>query len=70
MIKEMMKMFLSENDLPAVLTFEEARDFLYIGRNTLLNLLHNKELKGFKVGNQWRIRKEDVVAFTKKDYWD
>ncbi len=64
-------MFISGDDeLPAIMTFEEAREYLYIGRNTLLKLLHNKELKGFKVGNKWRIRKEDIIAYTKKDYWD
>ena len=63
-------MFLCEEDLPAVLTFSEARDYLYVSRNTLLNLLHSKELKGFKVGNLWRIRKEDIIDFAKKDDWD
>ncbi|MBQ8301135.1 MAG: helix-turn-helix domain-containing protein [Clostridia bacterium] len=63
-------MFFNEDDLPAILTFAEAREYLYISRNTLLNLLHNKDLNGFKVGNQWRIRKEDLIEFTKKDRWD
>ena len=34
-------MYYNENELPAILTFAEAVEYLYIGRNTLLKLLHN-----------------------------
>ena len=50
-------MYYNENELPAILTFAEAVEYLYIGRNTLLKLLHNGTIKGFKVGNRWRIKK-------------
>ena len=62
-------MYLNNEDLPAVLTFAEVRDYLYIGRNTLLNLLHNKALKGFRVGKHWRIKKEDLIDFTQQETW-
>ena len=62
-------MFFSDDDLPAILTFSEMREYLFISRNTLLNLLHSKALKGFKVGNQWRIKKEDLIEFTKNENW-
>ena len=62
-------MFLCDEDMPAVLTFAEVRDYLYISRVTLLNLLHSGELKGFKAGNQWRVRKEELIAYTKKEEW-
>lgn len=54
-------MYYNENELPAILTFAEAVEYLYIGRNTLLKLLHNGTIKGFKVGNRWRIKKEDLL---------
>ena len=50
-----------------VLTFAEAVEYLYIGRNTLLKLLHNGTIKGFKVGNRWRIKKEDLLEFMNTD---
>ena len=62
-------MLMSDEEMPSVLTFEEAREYLYVSRNTLLNLLHSKTLKGFKVGNRWRIRKDDLFEFTKKEWW-
>ncbi|MBQ3427992.1 MAG: helix-turn-helix domain-containing protein [Clostridia bacterium] len=58
-------MFYNEDELPAVLTFEEAREYLFIGRNTMLDVLHSGKLKGFKVGKKWRIRKDDLIEFTK-----
>lgn len=61
-------MYCSENELPPIMTFEETREYLFIGRNTLLNLLHAGILKGFKVGNRWRVRKEDLIEFTRQDY--
>ena len=53
-------MYYNENELPAILTFAEAVEYLYIGRNTLLKLLH-------KVGNRWRIKKEDLLEFMNTD---
>ena len=60
-------MYYNENELPAILTFAEAEEYLYIGRNTLLKLLHNGTIKGFKVGNRWRIKKEDLLEFMNTD---
>lgn len=39
------------------LTPKEVMDLLYIGKNTLYGLLGSGELKGFRVGRQWRITK-------------
>lgn len=63
-------MYYNENELPAILTFAEAVEYLYIGRNTLLKLLHNGTIKGFKVGNRWRIKKEDLLEFMNTDRLD
>ena len=63
-----MNMYYEDEELPAVMTFEEAREYLFIGRNTLLDLLHSGELKGKKIGNKWRIRKEDLIEYTMNGY--
>ena len=39
------------------LTPKEVMELLYIGKNTLYGLLNSGELKGFRVGRQWRITK-------------
>lgn len=49
--------------VPEILTFRECRSLLKIGKNTLLNLLHNDEIHAFRIGNRWKIPKESV-----KDY--
>ena len=49
---------------PDILTFKECQELLKIGKNTLLDLLHNEEIEGFKIGKQWRIKKEVLIKFS------
>lgn len=42
-------------NLPEILTFEEARSALRIGKNTLLELLWNGEIDAFKIGSCWNL---------------
>ena len=46
-----------------VFTFDEFRKYLKLGRNTALRLLQTGEVKGKKVGRQWRILKSEVVKY-------
>ena len=48
------------------LTPKEVMELLYIGKNTLYGLLNSGELKGFRIGKQWRVAKGNLRAFTKK----
>ncbi|MBE3142186.1 MAG: helix-turn-helix domain-containing protein [Thermoplasmata archaeon] len=41
-------------------TPEEASKILVVHLNTIYNWLRKGELKGFKIGGIWRIRKEDL----------
>ena len=50
-------------NIPEVMTFDECREILRVGKNTMLELLHTKRIDGFKIGNRWRIPKESVVEF-------
>lgn len=45
------------------LTPREVMDLLYIGKNTLYKLLNSGELKGFRIGKQWRVKREELAAF-------
>lgn len=50
-------------NIPEVMTFDECREILRVGKNTMLELLHSNQLDGFKIGNCWRIPKESVIEF-------
>ena len=49
--------------VPEILTFRECRDLLKIGKNSLLTLLHTKEIAAFRIGNRWKIPKSAVVDY-------
>ena len=49
-----------------ILTIEELCEFLLIGKNTAYQLLNSKEIVGFKIGTHWKIPKEAVLQFIKK----
>jgi excisionase family DNA binding protein len=51
------------NTIPEVMTFNECKDLLRVGKNTLLDLLHSNTIQGFKIGSRWKIPKESVVEF-------
>ena len=50
-------------NIPEIMTFKECQQLLKIGKNTLLDLIHNGELDAFKIGNRWKITKEAVAEF-------
>ena len=50
-------------DIPEIMTFNECKDILKVGKNTLLDLIHNRELDAFKIGNRWKITRESVEEF-------
>jgi excisionase family DNA binding protein len=51
------------NTIPEVMTFNECKNLLKVGKNTMLDLLHTNRIQGFKIGNRWKIPKESVVEF-------
>lgn len=48
------------------LTPREVMDLLYIGKNTLYKLLGSGELKGFRIGRQWRVAKYELKKYTNR----
>lgn len=53
-------------NIPEVMTFKECQLLLRVGKNTLLELLHTRQIDGFRIGNRWRVTKESVVEFMEK----
>lgn len=49
-----------------ILTVDELCDLLKIGQNAAYTLLNNGHIKAFRNGRTWRIPKEAVVDFLKK----
>lgn len=54
------------NNIPEILTLKEVCATLKIGKNTALKLLQNGDLEGFRVGNQWRVTKENLFTFIRR----
>ena len=53
-------------NIPEIMTFRECCALLKVGKNTMLELLHIRQIEGFRIGNRWRIPKESVVEFMEK----
>ena len=43
-----------------LLTVDEVTEILYLGKNTVYDLLRSGELKGIRFGRVWRIPKENI----------
>lgn len=46
-----------------ILSPEEAMEELQIGRNAIYKLLSSGQLKGFKVGRNWKIARKSIDAY-------
>ncbi len=52
-------------NIPDIMTFNECKDFLKVGKNTLLDLLHSGQIDAFKIGSRWKITKDAVIEYLK-----
>lgn len=52
-------------NVPDIMTFKECQKVLKVGKNTLLDLIHSRQIDAFKIGNRWKIPRECVVKFLK-----
>ncbi len=54
-------------NLPDLLTLNEARHALQIGKNKMLELLWNGQIEdAFKIGRSWRIPRSSLIAFIRQ----
>lgn len=44
-------------------TVNDLVELLYVGRKTIYDLLRSGELKGFRIGRNWRVPSENLEAF-------
>lgn len=46
-----------------IMTISQASDYLQVCEKTIRRLIDRKELTASKVGNAWRIKKEDIEKY-------
>lgn len=46
-----------------VLTVTDVAEILFVGRNTIYDLLNTGQLKGFRIGRNWRIPKVNLEDY-------
>ena len=49
-----------------ILTLKELQELLHIGKNTALRLVPSGEIEAFRVVKQWRIVREGVILYIKR----
>ena len=54
------------NNTKDILTLKELQELLHIGKITALRLVQNGEIEAFRVGKQWRIVREDIIRYLKR----
>ena len=54
------------NNTKDILTLKELQELLHIGKNTALRLVQSGEIEAFRVGKQWRILRDSVISYIKK----
>jgi excisionase family DNA binding protein len=54
-----------QESFPPILTARGVQDLLCVSKNKLYELLGTGELKGFRVGRDWRIQREEVFKYIK-----
>lgn len=59
-----------DDQLAPYLTPREVMALLNIGKNTVYKLLDSGELKGFRVGKQWRVPREALVQISGRQMAD
>ena len=51
--------------VPDIMTFRECQNVLKVGKNTLLNLIHDGDIEAFRIGNRWKIPKAAILEYIK-----
>lgn len=51
----------------SIMNVEEACEALRIGKSRLYMLLHENKLRGYKEGRHWKISKEEIIEYVRKE---
>ena len=50
-------------NIPPIMTFNEAKTILRIGKNSLLSLIHSGELEAVKIAGRWKNTREALIEY-------
>ena len=50
-------------DYPDIVEVKDLQKMLSIGRNSALNLLNKQIIKNFRIGNRYKIPKENIISY-------
>lgn len=50
-------------DYPDIVEIKDLQKMLSIGRNTALSLLSKQIIKNFRIGNRYKIPKENIISY-------
>ena len=51
-----------------VLTVTDVAEILFVGRNTIYDLLNSGQLQGFRIGRSWRVPKKNLEDYILSKY--
>ena len=54
---------MTKQEIPPIMTFAQCQNILHVGKNTLLDMLHDGRLQGFKIGSRWRITRAELEEY-------
>ena len=46
-----------------ILTLQDLREILQIGKNSALTLIHDGDIEAFMIKGRWRILKSDLITY-------
>ncbi len=49
-----------------IMTVAETADYLRIGKTTLYKMVRDGKIPAFKIGNQWRFKRDDIEKWLEK----
>ena len=50
---------------PDIITAREAAEYLHVHYSTIMRLLHERKIPGFRVGADWRLRRSELDRWMK-----
>jgi excisionase family DNA binding protein len=54
---------------PDILTLKQCQSLLSVGKNTMLNLIHDGEIEAFMVNHRWRITRTAVIQYIRMNQY-
>lgn len=55
------------NEYEDIMTVEDVMEALHVGKNRVYELLSEQKLSGFRMGRPWKIPKESVIEYVRKN---